>query len=538
MDKPLLVHVLFNPVRYIGCSFALLVGVRYLYPESFVGMKADRTDLASLCMWNFMLATGLVLYHTLSLIFFGRISRDVASVVLEKVFSYITLKLVLVEIILQTGITSTTRWVLWFIVIGICKGLTAHGIIHVEGLSSASRSWHHFIRPFGHLLCVTGGVLFLFQLARAASIDLADLDVDIYLLLFYDIIFQLLDLVHTSIIFIVNLLNTLEILPSSVCPNEWAYVVDSIVNLAQLCLTLAHLFHIGVVNGISLSLVDMVIILNSRSFLIQIVRKVTEMQNYLRIKQHLKAHFKTVVGPKYINVVNTSDIECCEDLDSEVCPICIQGFPMQGKKLPCGHLLHTDCLRTLIQKQSEVYLGPPFTEDLTNSFTGMYTAVMTNEPSIRNDDIRPASSPEAIRSRDVDIGNRGNLLQSLRRRFTRVFDRARRSRSADTVVEHSQQSSHALHTQSSSARSTSVQSHNSISQSPATENDTLHHTHSHKTDNSLPPLIYPLRFIKCPICRKNVDVASGRLLPKFDPKAATPPTPTEVGTLDFLATHS
>jgi hypothetical protein len=479
MDKPLLVHVLFNPARYICCSFALLLVVRYMYPESFLpGMKADRADLYSLCMWNSMLACGVVLYHLLSLIFFGKMSRDVASVVLQKVLNYVTSKLVLVEIICKAGITSTTRWVVWFIVISICKGLMAHGVIHVEGLSSAGRSWHYYLRPFGHLLCVTGGVLLLYRLKHAASIDLAALNISTRVLLSYDIVLIISDLFRSFMIFIVNLMDTLHLLPHFISPNEFGYLVDLIISLSELGVKFFHLVHTLAANGMSLSLVDIAIMLNSRSCLFEIIEKMREISNFNRIKTNLQTNFETVFGPAFKYYYDDEiDVNRCDSLASEVCPICLQNFVAIGKMLPCGHLIHEDCLRTMIQKQSEVYPGPPLTEDM----------------------LAEAIEAAASRSSFLGGGCRGG------------------GGVASTVSSDISSTSHRLPSQQDSQ--TSVAYTASTDELPP---------HSNQPDDTSRALTKPLHFIKCPMCRKNVDVVWGLPLPDFDTKAPTPgssPTP-------------
>lgn len=94
-------------------------------------------------------------------------------------------------------------------------------------------------------------------------------------------------------------------------------------------LTLVHYAQLGVLNGISLSLVDVLLLLHVRAALQSLVRKAARVA--------LLADGLARVGklPPHLDL-------------ADACPICLCGGA--ARELPCGHGLHQACLRRLVAR--------------------------------------------------------------------------------------------------------------------------------------------------------------------------------------------
>ena len=121
--------------------------------------------------------------------------------------------------------------------------------------------------------------------------------------------------------------------------------IDKSVFLLELCIlfvTIAHFIHIWSVHGTSFGLVDGVLALHLQSSISLVGRKISERRNVHRISREINSHFPDA---KDIDIRKSS-------ANGDVCCICLNSLLVGGvKKVPCGHLFHTQCLRQVLERE-------------------------------------------------------------------------------------------------------------------------------------------------------------------------------------------
>ncbi|GAX27368.1 autocrine motility factor receptor [Fistulifera solaris] len=122
------------------------------------------------------------------------------------------------------------------------------------------------------------------------------------------------------------------------------FVLESAVFGLQLLnhlVTVSHFIHIWCEKGLSLTLLDGVLSLQVHSALSSASKKIAERRDLFRIARDMNGRFD-----------DASDIEIRKaTATGDVCCICLGSMTSGNvKKIGCGHLYHTPCLRQVIEK--------------------------------------------------------------------------------------------------------------------------------------------------------------------------------------------
>lgn len=114
-----------------------------------------------------------------------------------------------------------------------------------------------------------------------------------------------------------------------------------ILELFSLSVTIIHFLHVWVLHGLTFNLVDGVLALHLHSAISAFGKKIHERRNHNRIAKELDTFFR-----------DATDMELEKaSIAGDVCCICLGTMSMGNvKKVGCGHLYHTHCLREVVER--------------------------------------------------------------------------------------------------------------------------------------------------------------------------------------------
>ena len=115
--------------------------------------------------------------------------------------------------------------------------------------------------------------------------------------------------------------------------------------LFGLVLTTVHFVHIWSLHGVNFTLVDGVLALHLHSAIAATGKKISERRNHNRIVRDLDSYFE-----------NAGELELSKACAAgDVCCICLGTMSMGNvKKVGCGHLFHTHCLREVVERARSI----------------------------------------------------------------------------------------------------------------------------------------------------------------------------------------
>jgi hypothetical protein len=121
-------------------------------------------------------------------------------------------------------------------------------------------------------------------------------------------------------------------------------ILDTTIFILQLvvhALTVAHFLHIWTLHGIQFTLIDGVLALHLHSALSAASKQIAERRNLHRIARNLDGMFP-----------NASELDLKMAMAAgDVCCICLGAMSAGSvKKVGCGHLYHTNCLREVVER--------------------------------------------------------------------------------------------------------------------------------------------------------------------------------------------
>lgn len=204
------------------------------------------------------------------------------------------------------------------------------------------------------------------------------------------------------------------------------YVLESAVFGLQLLnhlVTVAHFIHIWCEKGLSITLLDGVLSLQVHFALSSASKKITERRDLFRIARDMNGRFDDASEIEIRKATATGDV-CCICLGTMTCG--------NVKKIGCGHLYHTACLRQVIEKARSMEAarcplcrasimdgqhhnrnGRSQSNNAGNSDTDTAPLVPTATPnaSSTNSDNAVASQPaESTRNANQTIGSTNNAI--------------------------------------------------------------------------------------------------------------------------------
>ncbi|XP_040471069.1 E3 ubiquitin-protein ligase AMFR [Falco naumanni] len=120
--------------------------------------------------------------------------------------------------------------------------------------------------------------------------------------------------------------------------GTYVYYTDFVMELTLLSLDLMHHTHMLLFGSIWLSMASLVIFMQLRYLFHEVQRRIRRHKNYLRVVGNMEARF-AVATPEELAVNNDDCAICWDSMQS-------------ARKLPCGHLFHSSCLRSWLEQDT------------------------------------------------------------------------------------------------------------------------------------------------------------------------------------------
>ncbi|XP_041652141.1 E3 ubiquitin-protein ligase AMFR-like [Cheilinus undulatus] len=120
--------------------------------------------------------------------------------------------------------------------------------------------------------------------------------------------------------------------------SSYVYYTDLLMELLLLGLDLLHHIHMLLFSNIWLSMASLVIFMQLRFLVQEVQKRIRRHQNYLRVLRNMETRFSVASADEL--AANNDDCAICWDVMSS------------ARKLPCGHLFHSSCLRSWLEQDT------------------------------------------------------------------------------------------------------------------------------------------------------------------------------------------
>ena len=325
-----------NYTAFSVVAAALCLGSAFQNAHSFPEMVSYvfSSKLRVLIFVNFAYNLLFLLGRTTQHFFLGALRTVETQSIYERLVHYVLFKIVFVGAVLDAELKELLVWCAWFSILGFLKLFALLGRDRFDYLisSSPSPTSKPIIKVLSLLMIILLSDILWFQLCVSIFYSAG---LSVLLLLTFECFVVFLECLQPLLKYAIHVVDLRH-------EGFWEqrgtlmYYNEFLTETAILIATLAHYVHILWLNGISLTLIDAVLLLHMRMAYTNLRDKIVAFMNYRTVAAYLNSRYPTVTGEELAKY-------------NDDCPICRE--PMQlGKKLPCGHIFHTACLRTWLEQ--------------------------------------------------------------------------------------------------------------------------------------------------------------------------------------------
>jgi len=286
---------------------------------------------------NCAIATVLLGAVLLRIVFLGRLSVLEAANAGERALSWVMLKTVGVAAIHSDSADSPelVAWALWGTAMGVLRVFTSLARDRVERQSSSVSLTFTERARTASLIAV------LFALDALAARVVASVASDNLLtcwLLLYDTVIVALSLLLLSVRFGSHLYEVAGFHHSASSGERrrrQLYVGEIAIEVTTDALALSYTTTLLWMHGLSLHLVDAILLLHVRALVLSLWQRTSRFAGYLAVSRSLHKAFSDVPETELAAM-------------DEVCAVCREQLD-RAKRLPCGHMFHSLCLQRWLE---------------------------------------------------------------------------------------------------------------------------------------------------------------------------------------------
>ena len=270
---------------------------------------------ASLALFNFLLSFIACFYFFLCLVFFGPplySPPNESQQVFEKLLVFFSFKFVLIGLVIEPGMIDGVIWIIWCANLAVAKAIIHHGLIHAEYLAGANAGPTEYIRPSFHVPFV---ILYALGMYQTYGLWVSGRPTAFWLLFLFDIVTLLIELAHSATVYIIYIVNGFYLKQYFTDPAEKACTINMLTDILMLNLTLVHFAHVCFLNGLTLSLTDVLLFLNIRSTCIQLVKRLDQLRAHWVTRKNMDKFFPSCEASNTAGLIDDRYFFCTYDAD-------------------------------------------------------------------------------------------------------------------------------------------------------------------------------------------------------------------------------
>ncbi|KAL6077071.1 E3 ubiquitin-protein ligase amfr-like [Balamuthia mandrillaris] len=371
------------------------------FPQLVAYMTSSKTTVLVLTnmAYNLLFLLGKLVQVT----FFGKLRAEETRQLYDRLLKYILFKIVFVGAILEIPrLRELFLWVAWFSVLGFFRTFSLLARDRYEYLvnhAPSTRLAAH-LRVIGLLVAIIVADISWFLLCL---FSFGTSGLSIIFLMTFECFTLFLDTLQTLIKYAIHLHD----LRNDTLWEEkttYIYYTEFITDSLVLMATLIHYIHILFLHGVSFTLIDFVLFLHMKVVFHSLHKKIVNHRNYRRLSSDINDRYPSPTEEELI------------DYDDN-CAICLSPLSTTAKKLPCGHIFHSPCMRTWLERhhscptcrqslrQDQSTSASSSTTNSTDTADNSATRAMPATVSLSADGAMPSSTsaaPSSISTRPVN----------------------------------------------------------------------------------------------------------------------------------------
>ncbi|DBB08780.1 TPA: hypothetical protein ACH3X3_007445 [Trebouxia sp. C0006] len=295
-------------------------------------------------MLNFAISIYAVGALTTKTIFLGKLTKLESCHMRERLLKFLAFKVVMVVAVWSAALEDSPFWLPMISYLAYIKVFVGLARDRLNGLlASPSATSVAHVRALALLAWIVTDNATWVMLHFAAF---PGSDLTYRLLWLFDAVVITVEALQTATIYGIQMYDRWRVqraqVKEGVPAHPWEakggllYHIDLGLGLVIRALSVAHVFHVWWLHGLTYKPMDAVLFLDIRSLVFAIHGKIRTYAHYCKATYNLQHNFPTVVP---------SQLQSAE----EECAICKEHMKT-AKVLPCGHIYHLGCLRDWLQQ--------------------------------------------------------------------------------------------------------------------------------------------------------------------------------------------
>ncbi|XP_074646773.1 E3 ubiquitin-protein ligase AMFR-like [Tubulanus polymorphus] len=290
------------------------------------------------CVWtliNMAYCCLILVGKTIQNMVFGELRVSEQQHIRDKFWNFVFYKFIFIFGVMNVqNMDEVVMWCGWFSVLGFLHLLSQLCKDRFEYLSFSPTTpkWTHI-----RVLMLLVGILILCGLLIAVCILIGiQTDFNTFAFMVAECVLLIINTLYVISRYSIHLF---DISQEGVWENRsiYNYYTELIFELAALSVDFAHHLHMLIWGNIFLSMASLVICMQLRYLFYEFQRRIKRHKNYIKVVNSMEAKFPIATADDYSS---TDD-----------CAICWDKMEM-ARKLPCGHIFHSSCLRSWLEQDT------------------------------------------------------------------------------------------------------------------------------------------------------------------------------------------